>query len=156
MLMLTSPDFNPGEAIPDRFTCDGRNASPAFRWTGVPEGTAELLMVCEDPDAPIRTFYHWAAYGIRPDAEGLAAGYAQGADSPGFHQAVNDFGVAGYGGPCPPRGDRPHAYHFRLSALKAPIPRVGATTTCAEIVRIAEPLVIESAEIVGTYTRKRI
>ena len=155
MLVLTSPDFNPGEAIPERFTCDGRNVSPAFRWSGIPAGTQELLLTCEDPDAPIRTFYLWAAYGLRPDRIFLHSGFAEGADAPGFHQAVNDFGIAGYGGPCPSRGDRPHAYHFRLSALKARVTGAGPETTCAEIVSMTEALVIESAELIATYTRKR-
>lgn len=155
MFVLTSPDFNSGEAIPARCTCDGANVSPGLNWSGVPAGCVELLLVCEDPDAPTRTFYHWAAYGLRPDRTGLPAGFSRGADAAGFHQAVNDFGIAGYGGPCPPRGDRPHLYLFRLSALKAPLSGAGPDTTCAEIVRAAAPLVIETAELVGTYTRKR-
>lgn len=156
MLMLTSPDFNPGAPIPQRFTCDGQDVSPAFRWTGVPDGTRELLLVCRDPEAFRGTFMHWAAYGIPPDWTCLHAGYEEGADAPGFHQAVNDFGHPGYGGPCPPKGDTPHSYHFRLSALDAPITGAGPETSCREIIAMAEPHVIESAEIVGTYVRKRI
>ncbi|WP_397543976.1 YbhB/YbcL family Raf kinase inhibitor-like protein [Roseovarius salis] len=155
MLMLTSPDFAPGEPIPQRFTCDGQNVSPAFRWAGVPEGTEELILVCEDPDAPRGPFLHWAAYGISPSRDFLHAGYADGADAPGFHQAVNDFGKAGYGGPCPPVGDAPHSYRFRLSAHERALAGVSAGTTCREIVEMATPHVIDSAEIIGVYARAR-
>lgn len=155
MLMLSSPDLTPGEPMPRRFTCDGQDVSPAFRWTGVPQDTRELLLVCEDPDAFKGTFMHWAAYGISPDRDYLHAGYEAAADAPGFHQAVNDFGHAGYGGPCPPKGDTAHSFHFRLSALDAPITGAGPETTCREIIAMAQPHVIESAEIVASYVRMR-
>ena len=153
MLALTSPDFNPGDRIPTRFTCDGQNVSPAFRWIGAPEGTQEYLLVCYDPDAPNGTFQHWAAFGISPKRTFLRAGFGPEAEEPGFHQAVNDFGKPGYGGPCPPRGDKPHAYHFRLSALGSPIGDVGPGTTCAEVQNLAQPNELEHAELIGYYGR---
>jgi Raf kinase inhibitor-like YbhB/YbcL family protein len=30
----------------------------------------------------------------------------------------NDFGDLGYGGACPPQGDKPHRYVFTIYALK--------------------------------------
>lgn len=153
MLALTSPDFNPGEWIPERFTCDGQNVSPAFRWTGVPEGTKELLLVCDDPDAPNGTFHHWAAYSIPPDWQFLHSGFGPESVEPGFRQAVNDFGKPGYGGPCPPKGDKPHSYHFRLSALSDRIESAAPGATCEEIQRLARPMVIDFVELIGFYGR---
>lgn len=153
MLMLTSPDFNPGEIIPKRFTCDGQNVSPAFRWTGVPEGTKELLMVCDDPDAPGGVFHHWAAYGISPERNFLHAGFKPETLEPGFRQAINDFGKPGYGGPCPPHGDKPHSYHFRLSALSDRIISAGPDASCVEIMRLAQPYEIEFTGLIGFYGR---
>jgi len=153
MLMLTSPDFNPGETIPQRFTCDGQNVSPAFRWTGVPQGTAELLMVCDDPDAPQGLFRHWAAWGIAPDRDFLHDGFGAETLEPGFQQAINDFGKPGYAGPCPPRGDPPHSYHFRLSALSQRITSAAPGATCQEISALAAPYVIDFIELVGIYGR---
>ena len=153
MLALTSPDFEPGRTIPERFTCDGANISPGLVWTGVPEGTAELLLVCDDPDAPGGVFRHWAAWGIAPELGGLDAGYGPESVEPGFQQAVNDFGKPGYGGPCPPAGDAPHGYHFRLSALSEKITEAAPGATCAEIIALARPRVIEFAESVGLYGR---
>jgi Raf kinase inhibitor-like YbhB/YbcL family protein len=154
MLMLTSPDFNMGETIPERFTCDGQNVSPAFRWTGVPEGTKELLLVCDDPDAPGGTFHHWAAYSIPPDWSFLRSGFGSETLEPGFRQAINDFGKPGYGGPCPPHGDPPHSYHFRLSALSDHIISAESGATCVEVMRLAQPYVTEFVELIGLYARK--
>lgn len=153
MLALTSPDFALGATIPTKFTCDGENLSPALHWTGVPQGAKELLLVCDDPDAPSGTFYHWAAYGIPPDWTALRAGFGPETLEPGFHQAINDFGKPGYGGPCPPRGDSPHAYHFRLSALSEPIVGAAPSATCAEIVSLARPYLMQFAELVALYGR---
>jgi hypothetical protein len=153
MLALTSPDFNPGETIPVRFTCDGENVSPAFRWTGLPEGTQELLLACDDPDAPGGVFHHWAAWGISPESGFLRSGFGPETLEPGFHQAINDFGKPGYGGPCPPQGDAPHGYHFRLSALSERITAAAPGATCEEIIALAQPKVIEFAELVGLYGR---
>lgn len=153
MLVLTSPDFNPGEFIPARFTCDGANVSPAFRWAGVPDGTLELLIEMDDPDAPNGIFRHWAAWGIAPESGFLRGGFGHATLEPGFQQALNDFGDPGYSGPCPPKGDPPHAYHFRLSALGERITAAAPGATCAEIVALAQPKIIEFAELVGLYGR---
>ena len=107
-----------GEAIDTRFTCDGENVSPALAWTGAPDGAKQLALVLEDPDAPGGTFTHWLLYGIDPLAPGLReglsgwTGYGPGTGGEG----KNDFGDIGYGGPCPPSGEK-HHYVFRLLAL---------------------------------------
>ena len=152
-LELLSPAFRQGETIPREFTCDGRDRSPAFTWSGVPEGTRSLLLVCDDPDAPSGLFRHWAAYNIPPDWEGFDAGYGPESLEPGFMQAVNDFGKPGYGGPSPQKGDKPHAYHFRLSALDAEIVSAAPSASCEEIQTLARPMEIEAVELVGFYGR---
>jgi len=152
-LTLTSPAFAQGEVIPKAHTCDGENRSPAFAWGGLPAGTLSLLLVCDDTDAPGDPFRHWAAYNIPADWSGLEAGYGPESLEPGFLQAVNDFGKPGYAGPCPPRGDRAHAYHFRLSALDDWITAAGSGARCLEIQRLARPMEIAVAELIGVYGR---
>lgn len=49
-------------------------------------------------------------------AEG--AGSPGGRLPPGSVQGHNDFGSSGYGGPCPPSGNKPHHYVFTVYALK--------------------------------------
>jgi Raf kinase inhibitor-like YbhB/YbcL family protein len=151
-LTLTSTDFHHAETIPKEHTCDGANRSPAFQWSGVPEGTRALLLVCDDPDAQRGTFHHLAAYNIPPEWKGLEPGFGAGSHPRGFREAINDFGKPGYGGPCPPHGDRPHRYRFRLSALKAPI-EASENARCAEIERLAKPLELAAAELLGYYGR---
>jgi len=153
MLVLTSPDFDPGRRIPARFTCDGDNVSPAFRWDNLPVGTVELLLVCDDPDAPDGIFRHWVAWGIAPDSGFLRSGFGVGEVEPGFQQAINDLGKPGYCGPCPPQGDPPHSYHFRLSALNEKITVAAPGARSEEIITLAQPKVIEFAELVGFYAR---
>lgn len=71
----------------------------------------------------------------------------------GFRQAINDFGKPGYSGPCPPRGDKPHRYHFQLSALSEPSQPVAPSATCLEVITLATPYVLEFVELVGLYQR---
>jgi Raf kinase inhibitor-like YbhB/YbcL family protein len=102
-----------GAAVDRRFTCDGEDVAPALAWEGVPEGTAELALVVEDPDAPGGTFTHWLVWGLDPGETELPEG-----SEPAGLEGTNDFGAVGYGGPCPPAGET-HRYVFRLLALDA-------------------------------------
>jgi len=153
MFLFSSPDFNPGGPIPKRFTCDGENVSPAFRWSELPEDTSELALFCDDPDSPGGVFRHWAAWGIKPQSGFLREGFGAETLEPGFQQAINDFGEPGYAGPCPPKGDAPHHYHFRLCALSSPITEAAPGASCAEISALVAPRQIAFAELVGLYGR---
>lgn len=99
-LLLASPAFAPGGQIPTEYTCDGADISPPFSWAGVPPGTKRLVLVVEDPDAPSGVLRHWAAFGIPPNAGGLAAGYGRNRPAARFREARNDFGDEDYGGPA--------------------------------------------------------
>lgn len=152
-LTLRSPAFEQGGTIPKEYTCDGNNRSPPFSWEGAPEGTASFLLVCDDPDAPGGVFHHWAAYNIPATWHSLPGGFGPETLEPGFMQAMNDFKAPGYAGPCPPPGDRPHAYHFRLSALSTLLISPGPAAACVEIMRLAEPYRLEFVELIGFYER---
>lgn len=112
---LTSPAFEDGGQIPERYTCDGDDVSPPLRWTGVPEGTAELLLTLLDPDVPSGVFTHWTVFSIDPSSGGAP----EGGVPEGAVQGLNEFGETGYGGPCPPPGPA-HRYVFTLAALSEP------------------------------------
>ena len=66
-MRLESSAFSDGDAIPRRFTCEGEDLSPPLHWSGAPAETASFVLLCDDPDAPARTWRHWAAYGIPAD-----------------------------------------------------------------------------------------
>lgn len=154
-LTLTSSAFAQGESIPQEYGCEGENHSPPFAWSGVPEGARSFLLVCDDPDAPGGVFHHWAAFNIPADWRHLEGGFGPESIEPGFRQAINDFGKPGYGGPCPPPGDKPHRYHFRLSALSEPTLPVAPDADCVEVMTVARPYVLEFVELVGLYGRKK-
>ena len=152
-LRLTSMAFQHGGDIPNKYTCEGENVSPPLAWSGAPEGTRSFLLVCDDPDAPSEVFHHWAAFDIPPDWRALKEGHSAESLAKGFRQAVNDFGKSGYLGPCPPRGDKPHRYHLRLSALNEPSLPAAPSASCLEVITLAEPYVLEFVELVGLYQK---
>jgi Raf kinase inhibitor-like YbhB/YbcL family protein len=114
-IRLSSPAFDNGGTIPDRFTCSGEGVSPPLRWTGVPAKARELELLFEDPDAD--RFVHWTLLAIPPKTRGLAEGRAPA----GSVETENGFGDRGWGGPCPPEGKDPHRYVFTLYATDAPL-----------------------------------
>jgi Raf kinase inhibitor-like YbhB/YbcL family protein len=122
-IIVSSPVVSEGGTIPRRFTCDGGDVSLPLVFSGVPSGTAGLALLVEDPDAPDRTFVHWAAWGIDPGQATLGEGQLP----PGAVQGRNDFGKQGYGGPCPPHGQN-HRYVITVFAVSAPVNlRAGAS-----------------------------
>jgi len=151
-MKLTSNEFENGQPLPADFTCDGAGRSPQLQWSEPPAGTESFALIVEDSDAAKGTFRHWGVYDIPMSARQLNTGAAQSVTS-GLKQTKNDFGDVGYGPPCPPEGDAPHHYHFRLAALD--IAELSAPPDSVEdIARIMGGHVIGSAELVATYRRK--
>ncbi len=151
-LTLSSAAFTPNSRIPTRYTCDGEDISPPLRWAGAPDGTRSFALVCADPDAPAGTWYHWAIYDIPAAATQLAE------DCPpqtkdGSHQALNDFGNRGYGGPCPPPRHGAHHYKFTLYALKVDSLKLSGAPRCRDVERAAKANALAQAETVGLYER---
>ncbi len=160
---LTSPDIAPGAAIAneqayDSFGCTGGNLSPALAWSGAPPGTQSFALLVHDPDAPTggAGWWHWLVIDIPAGISGLpkGAGRTDGSRLPaGASSIATDYGVPGYGGPCPPVGDRPHRYNFTLYALKVArleLPK-GATASLAGYLVNANA--IGKATLTGTYGR---
>ncbi len=123
---LTSPDIKSGARIADEqvfsgFGCTGKNVSPALNWSGAPKGTKSFALSVYDPDAPTGSgFWHWVVFNIPADVTSLPKGAGDpksNAAPKGAVQSRTDFGTPGYGGPCPPKGDKPHHYRFTIFAL---------------------------------------
>lgn len=103
------------------FGCSGKNVSPALTWSGAPTATKSFAITIYDPDAPTGSgWWHWVIYDIPATVTQLpeGAGNDGGKMPAGAVQGRTDFGTPGYGGPCPPAGDKPHRYIFTLYALK--------------------------------------
>ena len=156
-LSLTSTAFQNGGAIPSVHTCEGKDTSPPLAWSGVPAGAKSLALIVDDPDAPDpgapkMTWVHWVLYGIPPAASGLPGAVASKDLPAGTREGTNDFQRTAYGGPCPPIGR--HRYFFKLYALDAVLPDLGAPTK-GKLEKAMEGHVLEKAELVGTYQKKR-
>jgi Raf kinase inhibitor-like YbhB/YbcL family protein len=156
-LALTSPAFTPGGEIPALFTCEGRDISPALRWTGVPESARSLALIVDDPDAPDpkapkMTWVHWVLYNLPPTVQGLPEAVAPASLPPGTLQGTNDWKRTGYGGPCPPIGR--HRYFHKLYALDSVLPDLGAVKK-GELEAAMEGHVVARAELLGTYQKRK-
>jgi Raf kinase inhibitor-like YbhB/YbcL family protein len=151
--LLKARDFDAGGPIPEKFTCDGTDVSPALEWTAPPDGTAAFALIVDDPDAPAGTWVHWLLYDIPANQLELPEGVETAAQLPsGARQGRNDFRRIGYGGPCPPPGT-PHHYHFRLFALKSAVGlRPGVARAALD--EAMRGRVLATAELVGLYQRK--
>jgi Raf kinase inhibitor-like YbhB/YbcL family protein len=124
--LLTSPDVADGQTLGNAqlysgMGCTGQNVSPVLEWRGAPGGTKSFAVTLYDPDAPTGSgWWHWVVFNIPASVTKLAAGAGDpGRDllPPGARQGNTDFGKPGYGGACPPKGDKPHRYVFTVHAL---------------------------------------
>ena len=123
---LTSPQLVPGngfnrEQVLNGFGCTGDNISPELHWSGEPARTRSFAVTIYDPDAPTGSgWWHWLVVNIPATIHSLASdsGNPEKKLLPGFSlQTRSDFGKPGYGGPCPPTGDKPHHYVVTVWAL---------------------------------------
>ncbi len=161
---LWSPDFKPNgtiamEQVFNSFGCTGRNLSPELRWSGAPAGTKSFALLCHDPDAPTggAGWWHWLVLDIPASTATLAkdAGRTDGSGLPqGAAHVTTDFGAPGWGGPCPPVGDKPHRYVFTLYALKTEkLDAGGGSASLAGY--MVNGNAIAKARLVGRFGRKK-
>ena len=135
--------------------CNGQNISPALNWSNAPPGTKSFAVTAYDPDAPTGSgWWHWVMYNIPADATGLVAGAGNGRNAPrGSQEGRTDFGSKGYGGPCPPAGDKPHHYHFTVFALKVDKLDVPGDATAAYVGFNLNANKLATARVTGLYAR---
>jgi hypothetical protein len=150
VLTITSPAFAQGHRVPEKYTCEGEDISPALEWNGAPEGTKTFALIVDDPDAPSGVFTHWLICDIPAGRDGLGEGTAHHSGSEG----TNDFRKVGYGGPCPPRGHGRHRYRFHLYALNRTL-GLGRGFTRAELETAMQEDVLATATLEGHYERRR-
>jgi Raf kinase inhibitor-like YbhB/YbcL family protein len=153
-MQLTSTAFSANAEIPTAHTCEGADRAPPLAWTGAPDGTKSLALIVDDPDAPDprapkTVWVHWVVYNLPPSTHGLPEG---GKLPAGALEGVNDFKHAGWNGPCPPIGR--HRYFFKVYALDAELPDLKRPTK-AQLEKAMKGHVVASAELVGTYQKKK-
>ena len=150
-IKITSSAFEPGGMIPVQYTCDGQDVSPPLSWGDVPEGTASIAVICDDPDAPMGTWVHWVLFDLPPETRGLPENIPaeDNLDMAGTH-GTNDFRRLGYGGPCPPGGT--HRYFFKIYALDKQMD-IPAGSTKAQLLKAMEGHILAEGELMGRYKR---
>jgi Raf kinase inhibitor-like YbhB/YbcL family protein len=155
-LTITSSGFVDGSELPRFCTPMDANMSPDISWTGVPEGTRELVLIVEDPDAPMPSpFVHWIVHRIPPTVTSLPSGLPSErvlTQLGGAVQCQNDAKTRGWSGPKPPLGHGIHHYHFELFAVDTQL-SLGPDATLDEISRALRGHVLADGELVGTYER---
>lgn len=144
---VSSSDLVTGATVPVRFTCDGEDARPALAWGEPPDGTTEVVVVVDDPDAPGGTFTHWTVWGLDPADTPIGSSLPGGAI-----EGTNGFGSVGWRGPCPPRGADPHRYRFRVLAVDTPVGLSSGATPDA-VDRAIRGHVLAEGHLIATYSR---
>ncbi|WP_267639539.1 YbhB/YbcL family Raf kinase inhibitor-like protein [Haloarchaeobius amylolyticus] len=147
--------FDEGASIPARYTCDGADVSPELTIGGIPEETASLALVVDDPDAPGGTFDHWLLWNLPPDTVNLPEEVPHGETVPSLgdaRQGENGFDSVGYRGPCPPTAHGAHTYRFTLYACDSDLDVAGgaAGDEVRSAIRDAQ---IAETRLTGTYDR---
>lgn len=151
---ITSPAFGHGDPIPERYRgrLRGKNISPALAWSTPPDGTQELALIVQDPDAPgRRAAIHALAVGIAPATPGLPEnGLADPSPIPGLAHGRGPLGRRGYAGPLPLPSHGPHSYVFQLFALDRGL-RLEPGFTVDRLIQAMHGHVLARGRLDGTY-----
>tara|TARA_Y100000310_G_scaffold241784_1_gene245861 strand:- start:24292 stop:24900 length:609 start_codon:yes stop_codon:yes gene_type:complete len=144
-MKLTSTAFEHNQGIPSEYTCDGSDTSPELNIEDVPENAKSLVLINDDPDAPVGTWDHWIVFNMPVDVK------IEKGKEPSGTGGKNSWGKTGYGGPCPPSGT--HRYFFKLYALDSELDlQEGASK--ADIEAAMEGHIIEKTELIGNYKKQ--
>ena len=147
-MTIQSNAFKEGELIPQKFTCDGQDISPALNWQDAPPNTATFALIFDDPDAPMGTWDHWILYNLPASTTALPENIRTLPS--GTLEGLNSWAKRGYGGPCPP--DKLHRYYFKLYALDKPL-NLPPGVSKKELEEAMQPHLLEKAVLMGTYDR---
>jgi len=143
-LTITSSVFGNNGFIPAKYTCDGADVNPPLKIQGIPEGTQSLVLIIDDPDAPMGTWDHWVVWNI-PPVEKIDE------DSVPGIEGLNSSNKRSYGGPCPPSGT--HRYFFKVYALDTKLD-LKPNSRKKDVERGIKGHILAKGEIVGLYRRR--
>lgn len=154
-MYLTSPAFEMGGPIPEKYTCLGDGISPALAWSPPPPGTKSLVVTLARlgetaEDTSDEGTVLWVIYNLPPNLSALPEGASQPSqDELPSVRGVNHFGTAGYDGPCPPAGE-PARYAFRIFALRTRL-SPGAHLSGEALLETLDEHLLGRGELVGTF-----
>ncbi|MDN5088468.1 YbhB/YbcL family Raf kinase inhibitor-like protein [Aliarcobacter butzleri] len=135
------------------FGCSGENISPQLSWENAPKGTKSFAITVYDPDAPTGSgWWHWVVFDIPSNKTTLASGFGN-SDSKEAIQSITDYGKTGFGGACPPVGDKAHRYIFTVHALDIETLGLDKNTNAATVGYYINSHTIAKASIISYYNR---
>lgn len=138
------------EQIFDDNGCNGDNLSPHLKWKHVPHGTESFVVTIHDPDAPTPSgWWHWCVFDIPGSVTELPAGEVDSS----YKQTLNDFGKKGFGGACPPEGDREHAYICTVYALNTESLGLEEDSSPAMVCFILDNYLLAKASLISYFKR---
>lgn len=139
------------------FGCHGKNISPSLKWINAPKNTKSFAVTLYDPDAPTGSgWWHWLIFNIPSNVHELKTGAGdlkKNLAPQNSIQSITDFGKPGYGGPCPPVGDRPHRYIFTVYALDVEKLDLGENTPPAMVGFFLNQHATAKASLIAYYGR---
>ena len=146
-MKISSPAFQEGGTIAEKFSKNGQNVNPELRIEGAPAEAKTLALIVDDPDAPVGLFTHWLVWNIDPKTTEIA----ENSVPKGGVQGTNDFPGQRYDGPQPPSGT--HRYYFKIFALDRMLDlKSGAKRR--EVDAAMKDHVIAQGELMGRYSKK--
>ncbi|NHJ87700.1 MAG: YbhB/YbcL family Raf kinase inhibitor-like protein [Asgard group archaeon] len=149
-LELTSPAFKHKTQMPKKYTCQGEEINPPLEIHGVPKNTKSLVLIMEDPDAPIPgvVVTHWIICHLDPKTKKIE----EGSKLDNAIIGKNLMRQNKYMGPCPPWGT--HRYIFTLFALDEKLP-LTTKSRKKDVLKAIKGHIIEQTELIGLYCKKK-
>jgi Raf kinase inhibitor-like YbhB/YbcL family protein len=146
-MKISSAAFENNSLIPSKYTCEGQERNPPLEFRDVPEDTKSLVLIVDDPDAPIKTWIHWTIWNIDPKTTQIP----ENSCPKGAIEGVTSSDRRGYDSPCPPSGT--HRYFFKLFALDKMLD-LSPNSYVRDIESAIEGRIIQKAELIGLYKKK--
>jgi Raf kinase inhibitor-like YbhB/YbcL family protein len=156
-MALTSPDFEDGGIIPDKFTqAVPMPVSPRLEWTNVPENTQSFVLIMHDPDNALNggtdDVLHWIMFNIPGTARSLAGGLPSDAQLPDGTIQAKGIRNVGYMGPGNAAINPYHHYTLELYALNAKL-ALGPDASRADVMKAMDTHTVGKAVLVGRFKR---
>lgn len=139
------------------FGCSGKNMSPELHWTDAPKGTKSFAITVYDPDAPTGSgWWHWLVVNLPKSTTTVSSDASAQSKLPkGAVETMTDYGSASFGGACPPKGDKDHAYVFTVYALDVEKLELTAKSDSALVGYMINKHVLEKATMMSYYGRDK-
>ena len=156
-LVLSSPAYEDGGVLPDKYTQKAPQPSPSipFSWTGTPAGTQSFVLILHDLDVvtnkTLTDSLHWLAWNIPATATSLPEGVPNVAGLPDGTVQLSHRGTIGFVGPGWP-GPSYHHYTAELLALDTKL-RLATTATRDEVMAATNGHILARAALAGRFHR---